>query len=29
MIDAAVNGLQQAGVLECDIRTDRFVQAKT
>jgi NAD(P)H-flavin reductase/ferredoxin len=29
MIDAAVAGLQKAGVLESDIRTDRFVQAKS
>lgn len=29
MIDGAVRGLQTAGVLECDIRTDRFVQAKS
>lgn len=29
MIDAVVTRLQDAGVLEADIRTDRFVQAKT
>ena len=29
MIDAAVAGLESAGVLEGDIRTDRFVQAKS
>jgi NAD(P)H-flavin reductase len=28
MIDAAVSGLESAGVLDGDIRTDRFVQAK-
>ncbi|MBI3436930.1 MAG: 2Fe-2S iron-sulfur cluster binding domain-containing protein [Proteobacteria bacterium] len=29
MIDAAVSGLERAGVLEGDVRTDRFVQAKS
>jgi NAD(P)H-flavin reductase/ferredoxin len=29
MIDAAVSGLESAGVLDGDIRTDRFVQAKS